>query len=77
MALAAPAAAAAPARLAAAPALTSLGLHAAASMVLILVCMQMTPIVWACTDGMRVLGAELAIHGSFRYTIARRWAELM
>lgn len=46
-------------------------------MALFMVCMQLTPVLWACTDGMRVLGVELAIHGSFRYTIARRWAELM
>lgn len=46
-------------------------------MVLIMVCMQMTPLIWAYSDGMRVLGAELAIPGAFRYTIARRWAELM
>ena len=49
----------------------------AASMALVMVCMQMTPVVWACSDGMHVLGAELAIHGSFRYSIARRWAEMM
>ena len=48
-----------------------------ATLVLVMVSMQAVPLVWACTDGMRVLGAELAIPRPSRYAVAKRWAELM
>ena len=45
--------------------------------VLIIVCMQMMPLIWACTDGVRVLGAELDVPISSRYAAARRWADAL
>ena len=47
------------------------------TMILFLVCMQAAPLVWAATNGMHVLGAELAIPSRHRLSIAQRWAEFM
>lgn len=46
-------------------------------LILMLVCMQFTPLVWAFTDGIRVLGAELVIKPGVKARLARQWAELL
>ena len=48
-----------------------------ACIVLLLVCMQATPLLWACTSGSRVVGAEFALPAASCYALARRWAESM
>lgn len=46
---------------------------AMAGVVVLLVAMQLVPLVWAYTDGVRLIGAELDISAAQRYTVARRW----
>lgn len=39
--------------------------------------MQLVPLVWAHTNGIRVLGVELDVSSAHRYTLARRWADAL
>lgn len=41
------------------------------------VCMQFTPLVWAYTDGLRVIGAELVFKPGLKARMARQWADVL
>lgn len=49
--------------------------HPGVGVLLIVVAMQLVPVVWAHTSGVRVLGADLDLSAGHRYSIARQWAE--
>lgn len=51
--------------------------HIQGGLVFVLVCMQFVPLVWAYTDGIRVIGAELVFKPGIKARLARQWAETL